>query len=123
MLERGAEVLPGFGYDSGQIDVVTEIIGATRLPQSPRSILGQLMADADLDVLGRRDFAVKNDALRLELARFGDVVDPERWCVEQLEFLRGHTYFTTVANELRGRGKQANIADMERRLAQLRNPT
>ncbi len=64
-------VLPGFGYAPAQIDEVTTIILATRLPQSPRLQLARFLADADLDLLRRTDFFELNHALRTELAAFG----------------------------------------------------
>jgi uncharacterized protein len=110
------EVLPEVGFDAAEIDVVAGIIGATRLPQSPRTPLEMLMADADLDVLGRGDFFDKNDALRAELAAYGQASDDARWYREQLNFVVRHSYFTDVAGALRRQGKERNIAEMRRRL-------
>ena len=45
------EVLPHFGYRPDQVQIIKGIIFATRLPQSARAALQQIMADADLDVL------------------------------------------------------------------------
>lgn len=53
-----AEILPGFGYDTGEIEKICGMIMATRLPQSPQNHLEQILADADLDDLGRDDFSL-----------------------------------------------------------------
>lgn len=113
------EILPEAGFDADQIDVVVGIIGATKLPQSPRTTLEMLMADADLDVLGRDDFFEKNDALRAELRAYGQAPSDERWYRQQLNFLTQHSYFTDVAGALRREGKARNIEEMRRRLRDL----
>ena len=66
-----SEVLPGFGYSEEQIQTVKGIIMATVIPQSPKNILEEIMADADLDVLGRDDIMYRNNSLRRELTYFG----------------------------------------------------
>src|SRR5262249_11139094 len=58
-----AEILPTFGYGPAQIAIIHSMIMATKLPQSPRTLLEQLLADADLDALGRTDFMSRNQAL------------------------------------------------------------
>jgi hypothetical protein len=40
------------------------LIMVTRLPQTPNSLLEEIIADADLDSLGRADFQVRYEALR-----------------------------------------------------------
>jgi uncharacterized protein len=115
-----AEVLPGFGFAPSDVAVVAGLIAATRLPQSPRTPLEQLMADADLDILGRDDFFAINAALRRELERAGGRVTDETWYEAQMRFLRAHRYFSPAAATLRDAGKAANIAEMASRLARLR---
>ncbi len=48
--------LPHYGYTPEQVGKVKEIIMATKMPQSPQNHLEEIMADADLDYLGRDDF-------------------------------------------------------------------
>ena len=114
-----AEVLPGFGYSAAQLQIILGIIKATVLPQSPVTILEQIMADADLDVLGREDYMRINGELRRELSFFGQESTDVEWYVGQLEFLGAHKYFTASAHSLRDAGKLKNVADVERILAEL----
>ena len=79
-----AEVLPGFGFSPEQIDTIRAMIQATVTPQSPHTLLEQILADADLDVLGRHDFWEKNQRLRAELAAQGRSFSDEEWYEEQL---------------------------------------
>ena len=107
-----AEVLPRFGYDSRQVQVVCDIIWVTRLPQTPHTPLEELVADADLDVLGRDDFWIRNQALRTEKAACGVTMSDRGWYNSQLELLREHHYFTASARKLRDAGKQQHIEQL-----------
>ena len=82
---------------------------ATQLPQSPRTLLEQIVADADLDVLGREDLATRNQALRDELAASGTQISDEGWLASQLQLLESHHYWTAAARSLRDAGKQRNL--------------
>lgn len=103
------EALPGFGYSAAQVEAIGGMILATRLPQTPRTNLEALLADADLDVLGREDFWTRHNDLRAEWAAFGSRLDDQAWYQNQLKFQRDHHYFTEAAGQLRGAQKQANI--------------
>lgn len=116
-----AQVLPGFGFSGRQIEAVIGMIMATRLPQSPCNLLEEILADADLAVLGRQDFMVRNAALRQERANFGQTVPLKRWCEQQVAFLKDHAYFTAVAQTLYNKSKQQNIALLEETLKSPRN--
>ncbi|MBC8075674.1 MAG: phosphohydrolase [Chloroflexales bacterium] len=105
--------LPSCGYSAAHIDTISDMIMATRLPQSPRTLPEQLLADADLDVLGRGDFLKRNQTLRAELAAFGAPLPDNEWYEQQIRFLQSHRYWTPAARDLRDAGKQKNIALLE----------
>jgi uncharacterized protein len=109
-----ARILPRFGYTSHQIRAIAGMIMATRLPQTPRTPLEQILADADLDSLGRADFLRTSQALRSELAAFGADISEAAWYERQLAFLGSHRYFTPAACTLRDAGKRRNIALLEK---------
>ena len=111
------EILPGFDYHAGQIETVQTAIMATKLPQSPKSLLEEIMADADLDVLGREDFMSRNEALRQELRYFGREFTDLEWYTGQANFLRAHQYFTRSAQALRNAQKQRNLATLQEKIA------
>lgn len=113
-----ATVLPGLGYSPAQIEVIAGIIRATRLPQEPHTLLEQVMADADLSILGQADYLSHNAALREELAAFGLAMTDAQWYGSQLQFIRDHRYFTAAARSLRDAQKQVNIAAIAALLAQ-----
>jgi uncharacterized protein len=114
-----AQRLPAYGFSPSDIDRVIGIILATRIPQSPTTLLEQIMADADLDVLGRADFLNRNNALRTELAALGNPVSDIDWFASQVNFIENHTYWTAAAREWHERGKKANIAAIRAQLARV----
>src|SRR4051812_29482608 len=63
--------LPDFDYTSGEIERICGMIMATRIPQTPHNILEQIIADADLDYLGRDDFWTIGNKLFSELQMYG----------------------------------------------------
>lgn len=115
-----AATLPAFGYSPAHIRQVATLIRATRLPQKPRSLSAQIIADADLDVLGRDDFLVRNRALRQELANYGKQFSDVAWYSQQLSFIRQHHYWTPAARGLRDIMKQHNAEQIAALLIEAR---
>jgi len=113
-----ASVLPYCGYAPSQISAIGGMIMATRLPQTPHTLLEQILADADLDSLGREDFLRASLALRAELAAFDQEIPELAWYARQIDFLRGHRYFTPAARALREAEQQRNIALLEQLVRQ-----
>lgn len=104
-----AQVLPRFGYTPEQIATIQRLIEATRVPQQPKTHLEEIIADADLDTLGRPDFFETSYLLYIELLSLGQRITPWEWVDRQLNFLQTHTYFTTTAKTKREPVKQENI--------------
>ena len=108
-----AQVLPAYQFEPGQIETVMGMILATRIPQSPQNYLEEILADADLDNLGREDFFEQSEALRYELITFERPLTERQWKQEQVKFLKAHTYHTEAARSLRQEGKQKHLAMLE----------
>lgn len=108
------QVLPSFEYTEEEIEIVRWAILATALPQAPNNLLEEILVDADLDVLGRKDFFQRNADLRRELAFLGKEFTDEQWYTSQLKFLEGHTYFTASARSLRDAQKLLNIVELKK---------
>jgi len=113
-----ASVLPRFGYTQAQIATIGGMIMATKLPQSPHTPLEEIIADADLDLLGRTNFLERNGDLRNELAGYGTTLTDYEWYRDQVNFLQNHRYWTAAARTLRDEQKQRNIAALRALLAQ-----
>ena len=113
------QVLPSCGYTEAQVEIVRGAILATVLPQSPRNLLEEVLADADLAVLGRENFMQRNGDLRRELEFLGTEFTDEEWYAGQLNFLAAHKYFTASARALRDAQKALNIVELRKALEKL----
>ncbi len=109
-----AEILPEYGFNPAHISLVQGMIMATRVPQRPRNHLEEILADADLDVLGRNDFFSRNLALRVEMSKAGVTTSDAVWYSKQLEFMHQHRYFTKTAHRQRYPMKQHNIHQLRK---------
>jgi len=107
------QYLPSFGFTSEEIECVQKMILTTKLPQSALSLEEKILCDADLDYLGRGDFFIIGQKLRLEWELTGKRVSLCDWYIIQMEFLRKHSYFTKSASDLRDQRKKENLNEIE----------
>lgn len=92
---------------------VRACINATRMPQSPDSVLEQIICDADLFHLGTDSFEEKSKLLREELNNFGDNdVSKKDWRKINIRFLERHTYFTPYGREKLQPVKGEHLAEL-----------
>ncbi|HOK52226.1 MAG TPA: adenylate/guanylate cyclase domain-containing protein, partial [Bacteroidales bacterium] len=103
------EYLPKFNYTNEQIEIICELIMATKLPPKPKNLLEKIMCDADLDYLGRSDFIPVSNTLYRELKEQNKIGSLNDWNKLQLKFISGHQYFTQTALSLREVNKQKQI--------------
>lgn len=98
------EQLPGFGVTGSMIENICAIIMATKIPQSPKNLLQQIICDADLDYLGREDFFTISENLCKEVLEYKIVGSKKEWEERQVYFLQTHTYFTKSSQKKRTPG-------------------
>lgn len=107
--EIAREVLPNYGYTTGNLDSICGMIMATKVPQAPKNKLEQIICDADLDYLGRDDFEYIAATLFREL-KVNNLIETEQdWNRLQLKFLTQHQYFTPYAKRIREPKKLKHI--------------
>lgn len=114
--ELAQEYLPQYGYTQEQVDIIKGMIMATRIPQSPQTRLEEMLADADLDYLGRDDFFTTGKRLYKELTQTGTIQSEKDWNLFQEKFLENHHYFTQTAIDKRSKQKQENLAAVKLKL-------
>lgn len=107
--ELAKEQLPHFGVNKKSIENICSIIMATKIPQSPKNYLQQIICDADLDYLGRNDFLSIGEKLRKELMEYKLVSSREEWEDKQITFLQSHHYFTKTSLKNREPVKLKNL--------------
>ena len=109
------QYLPGYEYSDDQVGHICRIIMATRLPQTPKDHLGQIMADADLYYLGGDAYQPNAKNLYHEFKAAGIVRSEAEWNLKQIEFLSNHRYFTTTAMQQLEDQKQKTLANLRSR--------
>lgn len=102
-------ILPNFQYSEEQVEIICGMIMATKIPQKPQNILEKIIADADLDYLGRDDFEPIAESLFQELREREMVTDLDTWNKIQVKFLENHHYWTKSAIELRNEQKMTHL--------------
>ena len=105
-------VLPTFGFDAAQIESICGMIMATKIPQTPHTLLEMIVCDADLDYLGRDDFYSIGSRLFEEMKTRGFVESEREWNLIQKTFLESHRYHTSFAKKNREEKKQQHLAEI-----------
>lgn len=115
--EIAQSYLPQYGYNASQISLINGMIMATKIPQQPQTHLEQILADADLDYLGRDDFFEIGNQLFKELSYFNIIESEKEWNELQVRFLENHRYHTATSINNRNPKKQDHLAIIKAKLA------
>jgi len=113
------------GYDEKGIESVCETIRATKFPQLtvPKTIIAEILCDADLHNLGSKEYSDKFQLLQMENSMLGLGKVGEEWEFDEIEFLTKHLFYTEYAQKKFAKGKEKNILKLkaareERRIAE-----
>ena len=102
-------ILSDYDYSKEEIDEISRLIMATRIPQEACTLGEMIICDADLDYLGRDDFFMIAHRLRSEWHCQGRIYSLKEWYTMQSSFLIKHHYFTHSAIQLREATKQIHL--------------
>lgn len=92
------------------VQKVKECIAATKVPQNPKTLIEQIICDADLHHLGTESFREENKLLRKELKDInGGDLSKKEWRKQNITFLEQHQYFTEYALKNFDPVKQENL--------------
>lgn len=100
------EMLPAFNYTPEQIVLVQNMIRATKIPQTPTTLLEKILCDADLDYLGGGQYDEISENLFEELGLIGIEMNEIEKLDMQIRFLEGHHYWTDFAIKVLAPKKQ-----------------
>ncbi|MBK8846367.1 MAG: HD domain-containing protein [Bacteroidetes bacterium] len=104
--------LPELGYTNEDLDEISKLILATKLPQNPQTIQERIICDADLDYLGREDYYPISSQLKDEFSHFGIIKTESDWLRVQITFFKSHTFFTNSAKEMRNERKMQYLEEL-----------
>ncbi len=112
--ERGClearNLLPRVGFKDEEITIICGMIMATKIPQTPKTLLEQIVCDADLFYLGTPYYFQISNLFEAELTNLGILKDYAKWLHIQIRFLENHNYHTTIAKELLNNQKQQTLS-------------
>ena len=101
--------LEGVGYPEADIQRIERLIEVTKSGVEPQNLLERIMNDADMAHLGQKKYRNRLDRLRKERnLLLGENKKRREWEVENLDFLKAHTYQTQGGAALYGARKQKN---------------
>lgn len=110
--------LPRYGFTDAQVEIVVNMILATKVPQAPKNHLEEILCDADLDYLGRdkEEFDRISSSLAQELIDMKILRSIEDWDPIQVKFLESHHYYTKTCIESRRPNKIERLREIKNRL-------
>lgn len=100
-------------FSQKEIDLISGMIRATKIPQDPQNLYEEIMADADLDYLGREDYDHWSKLLYQEFRHFGVVNNRSEWLDVQIRFLKNHNFHTDLAIERRSEVKKEKLLELK----------
>jgi len=116
-IQIATKILQEFKYSEADIKIVGDLIYSTRLPQTPKTKLEEIICDADLDYLGRSDYVPVSRNLFKELVEFGLMKNDEiAWLKTQVTFLNQHRYHTNTAKRRRNKHKLEQLQMLKKQL-------
>lgn len=100
-------------YSEEEIELINGMIRSTKVPQDPKNFFEEILADADLDYLGRDDYNRLSEKLYKEFLHFGVVNNDEEWLDVQIKFLESHHYHGELAIRNRNAKKQEKLSELK----------
>ncbi|MCX6138510.1 MAG: HD domain-containing protein [Ignavibacteriales bacterium] len=116
--ERGIQLMESFlsqsGYPAERRALIAGCIRATKMPQSPTSLLEKIVCDADLLNFGTPAFFKQNDLIRLELESLaGKKFSDEEWLLRSESLLKKHHFHTEHAEHIYGPEREHNLETIQ----------
>ncbi|MFN8336498.1 MAG: DUF5706 domain-containing protein [Cyclobacteriaceae bacterium] len=120
--ERSAKtataLLEGWGASAEKVKKVQNLIAATRMPQNPQNLAEQVLCDADLYHLSKKDIFECAQQIRSEIETFKNIrfESDKEWNEYNLKFLKNHSYFTLYGRQVLEERKKKNIKKLKKML-------
>ena len=103
-------------YPESKINRVTSAIMSTKLPTSPKDLLEEILCDADLLHVGKKEFFDKSELFRVEIERRGDQpLNDIDWLNKNIDFVTNHKFYTQFAREQYEEQKNANLLKLQKK--------
>jgi uncharacterized protein len=93
------QYLPAYNFSNDDINTICGMIMATKIPQSPKTKLEEIIADADLEYLGTENAELITDSFFREQQSINPLLTIEEWNKTQISFIEKHNFFTKYCKE------------------------
>jgi len=104
-------------FTPAEVSIINELIQGTRVPQTPTTMLGKVLCDADLHHLGTDQFFEQAELLKKEVENEADrSIKKEMWNVDSYYFLKGHQFFTPYAKKTFGPKEEENLIELRSKI-------
>ncbi len=119
--EKSIEIFKNFAGENNlsaeKIELVSQLIRATKIPHNPRNLLEKIICDADLSHIGKKGFQSRTKLLRQEWEKmlnkkFTDI----EWLSSNIDFLTKNKFNTDYAEEIFERQRQLNLEKLQKKL-------
>ena len=109
------DYLENENVDKKTIAGIAGCIMATKIPQEPKTLLEQIICDADTFNLGTKEFVYTDSQLKKEF-QLRDAIPAIGWNRSTLNMLMKHRYFTPYCQALLNKGKEENIEMVSKKI-------
>jgi len=75
-----------------------------------------ILCDADLDYLGRADFELISDRLRIEMINYDLIKTASQWNQLQVSFFESHSYLTSSSQRDRNPMKMQQLEKLRQKI-------
>lgn len=112
------EFLSERAYEAEKIKKVHGCILATKMPQSPKNLLEEVVCDADLHHLGTEDYFEMARRLKDEINNNNtdETLTDAKWMQMNVDFIKEHQYFTDYAANKFGVQKLKNRKKVKKKI-------
>lgn len=114
--EAGCEITKEFmdryAFDPTDAEKIYGMIMATKIPQTPQTLLEKIVADADLEYLGTDLFTKVGQFLFKEMHYLDPDLDLNAFNQIQVKFLSAHTFHTDFCKNHREEKKIQNLKEL-----------
>lgn len=111
------EFLQNENYDSEKLNKVVLCISATKLHETPRTLLEKILCDADFSHLADANYEAIAENLRLEFVNINcGTYTNEEWLLENIKVFNNHKYYTKYANLHWNMVKNENLKALHKKL-------
>lgn len=112
-IEIAKEFLQKEELAEDKIQVITNCILATRMPQEPKNLLEEVLCDADMHHLACTDYQMMSGKMHREIELVkGEQISEEQWDQMNFGFFNNHEYFTEFGQKYLQPMKDENLSKM-----------